>query len=118
MKITNASCRIPNHTGKGTRGLKIPYYIGLEEAREVLADMGIELNSRQMKRAADKDASGRRKLPFFVDPIEGKLKIEKGTLVRIYRELQIEAENSVKDQYGSALLLHTPNESGDLWRQR
>ena len=76
--------------------MKPPCYIGLEQAREVLAEMGVELNERQMKRAADKDARGRRKLPFFVDPIEGKLKIEKGTLVRIYRDAQIEAENSVK----------------------
>jgi hypothetical protein len=76
--------------------LKLPCYIDLQQARQVLADMGVELNERQMKRAADKDASGRRKLPFFVDPIEGKLKIEKGTLVRIYRERQLEAENSVK----------------------
>jgi len=75
---------------------KLPHYVGLEEAREVLAEMGVELNARQMKRAADKGADGRRKLPFFVDPIEGTLKIEKGTLVRIYRELQVEAENSVK----------------------
>ena len=73
-----------------------PCYIDLQQARQVLADMGIELNARQMKRAADKDAAGQRKLPFFVDPIERKLKIEKGTLVRIYRELQIEAENSAK----------------------
>lgn len=49
-----------------------------------------------MKRAADLDATGKRKLPFFVDPIEGKLKIERGTLVRIYREAQIQAENSAK----------------------
>ena len=49
-----------------------------------------------MKRAADKSATGVRKLPFFVDPIEGKLKIEKGTLVRIYRELQVQAENNAK----------------------
>lgn len=76
--------------------MKPPCYIGLDEARRVLADMGVELNERQMKRAADNDASGRRKLAFFVDPIEGKLKIEKGTLVRIYRELQIEAENSIR----------------------
>lgn len=76
--------------------MKPPCYINLEQARQVLAEMGVELNERQMKRAADKDASGRRKLPFFVDPIEGRLKIEKGTLVRIYRECQIEAENSVK----------------------
>lgn len=73
-----------------------PCYIGLEQARQVLADMGVELNERQMKRAAEKDASGRRKLPFFVDPIEGKLKIEKGTLVAIYRQAQIDAENSIK----------------------
>jgi hypothetical protein len=73
-----------------------PRYIDLEEARQVLAGMAVALNARQMKRAADRDAHGRRKLPFFVDPIEGKLKIEKGTLVRIYRELQIQAENSAK----------------------
>lgn len=78
--------------------LKPPCYIGLNEARQVLAEMGIELNERQMKRAADKDPHGRRKLPFFVDPIEGRLKIEKGTLVRIYRELQIQAENSIRSE--------------------
>jgi hypothetical protein len=71
-----------------------PCYIDLAQAREVLAEMGVALNERQMKRAADVDAQGRRKLPFFVDPIEGKLKIEKGTLVRIYRRLQAEAENT------------------------
>lgn len=83
-------------TGKEGNGLKSPCYIGLDEARQVLAEMGIELNERQMKRAADRDASGRRKLPFFVDPIEGKLKIEKGTLVRIYHERQLEAENNIR----------------------
>jgi hypothetical protein len=74
----------------------MPEYLDLEQARELLAGMGVKLNPRQMKRAADKDATGKRKLPFFVDPIEGRLKIEKGTLVRIYRELQIETENSAK----------------------
>lgn len=74
----------------------MPHYLDLEQAREVLAEMGVELTPRQMKRAADKDALGQRKLPFFVDPIEGRLKIEKGSLVRIYRELQVEAENSAK----------------------
>ena len=76
--------------------MTMPTYIGLHEAREVLAEMGIELNDRQIKRAAEMDASGRRKLPFFIDPIDGKLKIEKGSLVRIYREAQIDAENSCK----------------------
>ncbi len=74
--------------------MKPPTYIGLPEAKQVLSEMGIELNDRQIKRAAEKDATGKRKLPFFVDPIDGKLKIEKGSLVRIYREAQINAENS------------------------
>ena len=73
-----------------------PHYLDLTQAREVLAEMGVELTYRQMKRAADKDAHGRRKLPFFIDPIEGRLKIEKGTLVRIYRDLQIEAERTTE----------------------
>ena len=77
--------------------MRQPCYINLEQARQVLAEMGVELNQRQMKRAADMDAQGRRKLPFFVDPIEKKLKIEKGTLVSIYRQLQIEAERGIKD---------------------
>jgi hypothetical protein len=75
-----------------------PQYIDLDQARQVLAEMGIALNPRQMKRAADKDGAGRRKLPFFVDPIEGTLKIEKGTLVDIYRQLQIEAENNYRNK--------------------
>ena len=50
-----------------------PCYLGLDQAREVLAEMGVELSSRQIKRAADPDAEGRRKLPFFVDPVEGRL---------------------------------------------
>jgi hypothetical protein len=76
--------------------MKQPHYIDLEQAREVLAEMGVDLTQRQMKRAADKDAHGRRRLPFFVDPIEGKLKIEKDTLRRIYLKRQVEAERSIK----------------------
>jgi hypothetical protein len=68
-----------------------PCYIGLEQARLVLAEIGVELTPRQMKRAADRDAHGHRKLPFFVDPVEGTLKIEKGTLVAIYQQLQNDA---------------------------
>lgn len=78
--------------------MKQPCYIDLDQARQVLSEMGIALNARQMKRAADKDASGNRKLPFFVDPIDGRLKIEKGSLVRIYQELQVQAERTAKHQ--------------------
>ena len=78
--------------------MDIPTYIGLAEARTELATMGIELSERQIKRAADKDAHGKRKLPFFVDPITGTLKIEKGSLVAAYRKLQVEAEKNLQDR--------------------
>lgn len=74
-----------------------PCYIGLDQARQVLAEIGVELTPRQMKRAADRDAHGHRKLPFFVDPVEGTLKIEKGTLVAIYQQLQNEAVSDFND---------------------
>jgi hypothetical protein len=51
-----------------------------------------------MKRAADRDAHGHRKLPFFVDPVEGTLKIEKGTLVAIYQQLQSDAVRDFVDK--------------------
>jgi len=69
-------------------------YIDLKQARQVLAEIGVELNHSQMKRAADIDARGRRKLPFFIDPIDKKLKIEKGTLLNIYNKCQSEAEST------------------------
>jgi hypothetical protein len=77
--------------------MKNPCYIDLEQARQVLAEMGVALNPRQMKRAADKDAHGRRKLPFFIDPIEGRLKIEKNTLQNIYMKAQVNAENNLQE---------------------
>jgi hypothetical protein len=74
-----------------------PIYIGLSDARNELAAIGIELSERQMKRAADKDAQGRRKLPFFLDPITGTLKIEKGYLLLAYQNLQVEAERNLQE---------------------
>ncbi|KWT72325.1 MULTISPECIES: hypothetical protein [unclassified Variovorax] len=73
---------------------KPPFYIGLEEARQALSEIGINLTPKQIKRAADPDAAGRRKLPFFVDPIDGRLKIERGTLLEIYMRCQVEAERA------------------------
>jgi len=73
-----------------------PRYVKMDEAREILEKMGIELTKRQMQRAAEKDASGRRKLPFFVDPIDKKLKIERSDLVNTYRQLQIDAQNNLR----------------------
>ncbi|MBZ9944487.1 hypothetical protein LB533_25670 [Mesorhizobium sp. BR1-1-13] len=77
--------------------MDMPIYIGLSEARTELASMGIELSDRQIKRAADRDAGGKRKLPFFVDPITGTLKIEKGSLVAAYRKLQVDAEKNLQE---------------------
>lgn len=76
---------------------RFPNYITLRQARVVLNDLGIALTDRQMKRAAEMDAHGKRKLPFFVDPIDGKLKIEKGALTKIYMELQVQAENNIRE---------------------
>ena len=75
--------------------IKEPTYIDLSQAREVLSEMGVELSERQMKRASEKNAHGERKLPFFKDPIDGRLKIEKGTLKKIYNDLQNEAERGI-----------------------
>lgn len=70
----------------------VPEYIDLKMAREVLGEIGIYLNERQMKRAAEKDAHGKRKIPFFKDPIDGRLKIEKRKLLGIYHNAQLAAE--------------------------
>jgi len=76
-----------------------PCFINLEQARKVLADMGIEFSSRQIKRASEKDAHGQRKLPFFIDPIDGRLKIDKGVLTKIYMERQVEAQKSIRSEF-------------------
>lgn len=73
-----------------------PCYIDQEQAREHLAGMGVELTARQMKRATEMDAEGQRKLPFFVDPIDGRLKIEKSTLTKMYLRRQVKAERNCR----------------------
>jgi hypothetical protein len=73
-----------------------PYYLDLEQARAVLAEMGVELTERQMQRAAEMDAQGRRKLPFFIDPIEGRLKIEKQALIDAYVNRQRQAARNLR----------------------
>ena len=83
-------------TTSNFRENKMPNYIGIDEARAALAEIGIELNERQIKRAADRDAQGLRKLPFFVDPIDKRLKIDKGTLLEIYTRCQVNAENTAR----------------------
>lgn len=62
----------------------------------VLLEMGIELSERQIRRASEPDVDGRRKLPFFRDPVDGRLRIEKGSLVGIYRAAQQEADHNTR----------------------
>ena len=69
-------------------------YLDQEQALATLNEMGVAVNARQLKRAAEPDAEGRRKLPFFRDPIDGRLKIERDTLRKIYLDRQVEAERS------------------------
>ena len=71
-----------------------PQYLDLEQARTLLAELNVILSPRQMKRAADLDDHGKRKLPFFLDPIEGRLKIERNSLLSAYFNRQVEAERS------------------------
>lgn len=72
----------------------MPTYLDQDQALQTLAEMGIALTPRQLRRAAEPDAHGQRKLPFFRDPIDGRLKIERETLRRIYLERQVAAEKS------------------------
>lgn len=74
--------------------MEFPRYVNIEQARNVLAESGVDLTQRQIKRAADPDANGKRKLPFFVDPIDGRLKIDKNLLVGIYTSCQVNAQSN------------------------
>ena len=66
----------------------------LEEARQLLAEMNIHLTPRQIKRSSDMNANGKRKLPWFIDPIEGRLKIDRNALLSAYFNRQVEAERN------------------------
>jgi hypothetical protein len=79
---------------KRSFGARQPHYLDLEEARQLLAEMNIRLTPRQIKRSSDMNANGKRKLPWFVDPIEGRLKIERNALLSAYFNRQVEAERN------------------------
>ena len=91
--------------------MKQPCYIGLDEARQVLAAMGINLTERQMQRAAEQDAHGRRKLPFFaVSAVSGagiaELKYALGERVR-FRGQKAELLHTFTRRQFSEELSHT-----------
>jgi hypothetical protein len=88
--------RLPNDSRPGNRypASRHPYYLDIEQASELLAEMNIHLTRRQIKRSSEMDAQGRRKLPWFIDPIEGRLKIERNALLSAYFNRQVEAERN------------------------
>lgn len=69
-------------------------FITIDETIETLAEIGIKMKLSQMKRAAEPDHEGLRKVPFFKDPIDGRLKINKATLLGMYDILHMEALES------------------------
>lgn len=78
--------------------MRQPHFIGLEEARQVLAEIGVTLTMRQMQRAAELHPDGSRKLPFFIDPIEGTLKIEKQALIEVYLRRHVDAQRHCRPE--------------------
>jgi hypothetical protein len=88
--------RPPNstHPGKRNPASRHPYYLDMEQACELLAEMNVHLTRRQIKRSSELNAEGRRKLPWFIDPIEGRLKIERNALLSAYFNRQVEAEGN------------------------
>ena len=76
--------------------MKQPCYIGLEEARQVLAEMGVQFTPQQMQRAADKDAQGGASCRSSSIRSRAQLKIEKDSLVSIYMQRQVEAERNLR----------------------
>ena len=65
--------------------------LDVDQARNLLSDLGIVLNERQMRRAVEPDAQGRRKLPFFRDPITKRLVIAEDALKQVYASAQTQA---------------------------
>lgn len=81
-------------SGKSPSVRSGPHYLDMDEARELLAEMNIHLTLRQIKRSSDLDGAGKRKLPWFIDPIDGRLKIEHNALLKAYLRRQVEAERN------------------------
>lgn len=66
-------------------------FITINDTIDALAEIGIQMTLPQMKRAAEPDHNGLRKIPFFKDPIDGRLKIDRTTLIGMYSTLHNEA---------------------------
>ncbi len=63
-------------------------FLTLNAAADYLKSKGIPVKNTSLRSAAEPDAKGRRKLPFFKDPLSGKLIIDRDDLDRIYSHAQ------------------------------
>jgi len=61
--------------------MKQPCYLGLEDARQVLAEMGVNLSLRQMQRAAEQDAQ--------VDKVLKELEVDGKPRLRVMNKIDL-----------------------------
>jgi hypothetical protein len=83
-----------NRTNEHTQPGRRAHYLDFDQVAALLAGMNIQLSRRQVKRSSEMNARGKRKLPWFIDPIDGRLKIERKALLAAYFNRQVEAERN------------------------
>lgn len=66
-------------------------YVTIDQAHELLAPINPALKKDTLRKAAEPDAAGRRKLPFFKDPLTNKLLIDRKILLDMYQQRQADA---------------------------
>jgi len=74
------------------------HYLDFDQVGALLKEMNIHLSRRQVKRSSEMNAQGKRKLPWFIDPIDGRLKIERNDVLAAYFNRQVEAERNCGDR--------------------
>ncbi len=57
----------------------------------IKSEYGLEVSEKQMRRAME-PRQGQRKLPFFPDPVTGRLVIKAETLKNLYKSASKQAE--------------------------
>ena len=76
--------------------MKQPCYIGLEEARQVLAEMGVQLTMRQMQRAADRTRRDDASCRSSSIPSSTSSKSKRTICISVYFRKQVEAQRNLR----------------------
>jgi hypothetical protein len=87
-----------NRTNEHTQSGKRAHYLDFDQVGALLDEMNIHLSRRQVKRSSEMNGQGKRKLPWFIDPIDGRLKIERNDVLAAYFNRQVEAERNCGDR--------------------